>query len=463
MSTNVKVGIFIVAGVLLFSAGLFIIGSRNQVFAHHYYIYTEFANLDTLESGAKIRVSGMDAGEVSDVALPGQPNGKFRLTLKVDEKFQKLIRQDSKASIETAGMVGNKYVNIVKGTNNSPDCRAGCTIPSEEPFEIGDLMKQGNNLVKTAEGTITDIKQRADSTIGHVDGLIVAMSPNVQRIASNGANITDNVNGIVTGVKNGQGTVGKLLTDTQMAQNVEDTIGNVKQASTNVRQASQRANQMATQLQRENIPQDVHQTVANARDMSEQMKKAVGDFLNSPKNESTAENLRETIDEAHRATTNLAADTEAIKHNFFLRGFFHRRGFYNLAQLNPNEYQKSNFVKKPAKRIWLTADGMFTKSPNGALQLSDRGKAELDHAISEVADDLPNNPIMIEGYADQGSPADRYIASTQRAGEVKKYLETRFQLNPDLIGTIALEDRPPAGTGKNDWNGICLSLVVSRN
>jgi hypothetical protein len=70
---------------------------------------------------------------------------------------------------------------------------------------------------------------------------------------------------------------------------------------------------------------------------------------------------------------------------------------------------------------------------------------------------------MIEGYADRGSPEDRYVASIQRAAEVKKYLESRLQLKPDLIGTIALEDRPPAGAGKNDWNGVCLAMVVSRD
>ena len=462
MSKSVKVGIFLVAGVLLFAAGLFMIGNHNQVFSHHYEIYTEFANVDTLQNGAKIRVSGMDAGEVSGVTLPNQPAGKFRLTLKVDQKFEKIVRQDSKATIETEGMVGNKYVNIAKGTNNAPGCRPGCTIPSEEPFEIGDLLRQGNGLIQTAQGTITDIKERADSTIGHVDGLVVAMSPNVERIASNGAHISDDVNGIVTGVKEGQGTAGKLLTDPQVAQNVEDTIRNAKQASTNVQQATGKADQIVTQFQTENIPPDIHQTVANARDMSDQMKKAVDDFLNSPENAGTAENLRQTIAEAHRATTNLAADTEAIKHNFFLRGFFHRRGFYNLAQLNPSEYQKSNFVKKPARRIWLAADGMFTKSEDGAQQLSAEGQVELEKALSLVTDELPNNPIMIEGYADGGSPADRYIASVQRAAEVKKYLESRFRLNPDLIGTIALEDRPPAGSGKNDWNGVCLAMVVSR-
>src|SRR5579872_6223835 len=133
MTKNVKVGIFVIVGVILFAAGLFLIGNHNQVFAHHYDIYTEFAKIDTIQSGAKIRVSGMDAGDVSEIQIPKQPAGKFRLKLHIDKKFQDIVRKDSLASIETEGMVGNKYVNISKGTDGSLECVDGCILPSQEP------------------------------------------------------------------------------------------------------------------------------------------------------------------------------------------------------------------------------------------------------------------------------------------------------------------------------------------
>jgi phospholipid/cholesterol/gamma-HCH transport system substrate-binding protein len=462
MNKNAKVGLFIIIGVVLFAAGLFMIGSHNQVFGHHYDVYTEFAKVDTLHSGAKIRVSGMDAGEVSDIQIPQQPSGKFRLKLHIDEKFRNVVRKDSVASIETEGMVGNKFVNISKGTNGSPECVGNCILPSQEPVEIGDLMRKGKDLLATTQTSITDLQQRADSTIGHVDGMIVSMNGNLQHIAAKGAHITDQVSSVIAGVQSGQGTVGKFLTDEQMAKNVEDMIAQAKQTSTNIEQASNKANDMVSQLQNENIPQDVHQTVANARDMSRQLKTSLDGFLTGGgPNQNTGEVLRQTIDEAHQATTNLAADTEAIKHNFFLRGFFHRRGFYSL-HFNPTKYDASEFVKHPAKRIWLPADGLFSKSSSGSQQLSSEGRSAVDHAVSEIADELPNNPVMIEGYSDNGSPSQRYLAASQRAAAVKKYLEAHYQLKPDLIGTIPLDDKPPRGTGKESWNGICLALVASR-
>jgi phospholipid/cholesterol/gamma-HCH transport system substrate-binding protein len=158
--------------------------------------------------------------------------------------------------------------------------------------------------------------------------------------------------------------------------------------------------------------------------------------------------------------TNLADDTEAVKHNFLLRGFFHDRGYYNLGELSPAEYRSSKFVtSKKAKRVWLDGTELFAKSPKGVESLSEKGRAELDKAMSAFVPNLPNSPIMVEGYADRGSPDEEFRESQQRAAVVQDYLEARFQLNPKLVGRIPLGDSPPESSGKKDWNGISLVLL----
>ena len=74
---KILVGIFIVAGVVFFAAGLFLIGTRKQLFSRHYDLYTDFNKIDTITSGAKLRVSGMDAGEVTAITIPNSPSGSF--------------------------------------------------------------------------------------------------------------------------------------------------------------------------------------------------------------------------------------------------------------------------------------------------------------------------------------------------------------------------------------------------
>lgn len=107
----------------------------------------------------------MDAGEITDIRVPNSASSRFRLKLHVDQKFHPIIRQDSVATIETEGMVGNKYLDVSKGSDHSPECPAGGTLSSQEPFEIGDLMRQGSGLVKSTQASIEDMRRHADDAI----------------------------------------------------------------------------------------------------------------------------------------------------------------------------------------------------------------------------------------------------------------------------------------------------------
>jgi phospholipid/cholesterol/gamma-HCH transport system substrate-binding protein len=460
MSKPVKVGIFIVAGIALFCVGLFLIGSRKHLFGDYFIIYTQFNDLDTLQPGAKVRVSGMDAGQVTDIDIPKAPSSEFRLRLKIEKNFRPMVRQDSVASIETEGMVGNKFVNIQKGSASSPECAAHCTLKGQESASMAALMRQGGDLAKTMQSTIDDLRTRADGAIqnitsltGHADGLIQAASPNIQKIASNSAHLTGNANVLVAGIRQGHGAAGKILVDKTVASDVQTTIANASQSSA-------KANTVVSQIQNSELPQ-VHQTLQNAQDMTAQMNQAVGAFL-APggHNENTAVALRDAAHSAQRTASNLADDTEAIKHNFFLRGFFKRRGFYDFATMTPEKYAATRFVKKPRARVWIPAAGLFETGPQGAQRLSVVGHSILDQFMSELLPYLPNNPIVVEGYAVNGSPDQRYIASQQRADEVRSYLQSRFHLDPKRVGAMPLADHPLIG--RKTWDGVCLVLVISK-
>src|SRR2546423_6419967 len=102
-------GAFVVGGLLLFGFGLFLIGDRRMLFSKSADYYTEFAQISALESGAKVRVGGMDAGEVVEVRVPPQPGAKFQLKFRIIQKLFPVIRTDSVATIQTDGLLGNKF------------------------------------------------------------------------------------------------------------------------------------------------------------------------------------------------------------------------------------------------------------------------------------------------------------------------------------------------------------------
>jgi phospholipid/cholesterol/gamma-HCH transport system substrate-binding protein len=81
----------------------------------------------------------------------------------------------------------------------------------------------------------------------------------------------------------------------------------------------------------------------------------------------------------------MAEDTEALKHNFFFKGFFNHRGYYTLNSLSPQEYRRSKlFASSESPRVWLQADALFQHGPHGAEELSTDGKRAIDAAVAVI-------------------------------------------------------------------------------
>jgi phospholipid/cholesterol/gamma-HCH transport system substrate-binding protein len=116
MKNNLIVGLFVIGGLALFTAGMFVIGDRRQAFSRHVEYYAEFVNLAGLTNGSKVRVAGMDAGQVLTIRVPDSPSSRFRVTLKVDERLRGLVRTDSVATIGTEGVVGDTFLSVRAGS-----------------------------------------------------------------------------------------------------------------------------------------------------------------------------------------------------------------------------------------------------------------------------------------------------------------------------------------------------------
>src|SRR3954471_4685276 len=149
------VGAFVILGVLLFASGLFLIGGRRMLFDHTFRAYAEFANINGLQNGAIVRVAGMDAGEVVEIGVPSSPSGRFRVHLRLREDLHPLIRVDSVATIQTDGLVGNKYVQVDAGTDAAPIVQAGGSMQSREPFDLGQMLERMSQTIDLVTATIT--------------------------------------------------------------------------------------------------------------------------------------------------------------------------------------------------------------------------------------------------------------------------------------------------------------------
>ena len=256
--------------------------------------------------------------------------------------------------------------------------------------------------------------------------------------------------------------------DERLANQVRQTVSNVQQASVDLGHASSQANVLVSDIRCRNFPQKIDGTLASVNSAAsnidasaQQLHQTITEFAGPDEQGITAGvNIRESLSNANAATSNMADDTEALKHNFFFSGFFQHRGYYNLTHISPDKYRKNGLVTNPSNyRTRLSAQQLFQRNPNGLESLTPKGKDLLTSTMSQYRDSIFESPIVVEGYRGGSNPANQLLQSRNRAILVRHYLQNHFQLDPGHLGAIPLENRPPDGLDRSNWDGICIVVL----
>lgn len=167
-------GLFVAVGILILAAGIFLIGERQGIFTKSTEVLARFNSVEGLKKGASVRLLGIDVGTVSEIRIW---NNVALVDLRIFSDSRKFIKKDSKAMLETEGLVGNKFVVLTPGTEGSPSVQPLDTLNSIEEPNISQI------IVETRE-TIASVK-----------------------------NMVNQFSGILADVREGHGTLGKLVTD----------------------------------------------------------------------------------------------------------------------------------------------------------------------------------------------------------------------------------------------------------
>lgn len=441
-SRVVVVGAFVVFGILLFGAGLFFIGDRRMMFSDTFEVYAEFANIAALQGGAIVRVGGMDAGEVETIHVPQRPSAPFRVKMRLREDLHQLIRVNSIASIQSDGLVGNKFVQVEVGTEQSQPVPAKGTIRSEEPFDLPDMLKKMSGTIDLVTTTIVDVQAGLDEALQSVSAtakgaqtLMDGISVDVRKVMASTQKVTEDLNVIVSGVRKGRGTVGKLLTDDSLYTSVTSMSAEAEKA------------------------------VANLREASEQAKGAIADFRgeNGPMKGVTGD-LQRTLESARDAMADLAETTEALKRGFFFRGFFNDRGYFDLDDVSVQAYREGALETKDKRvlRIWVGAPVLFAKDANGNEILTDGGRARLDSAMAQFVHYPKTSPFVVEGYAHDVTGDERFLHSRARAQLVRDYIVGKFGLNPQVVAIMPMGSQASFSPTGEQWDGVALAIFVRR-
>jgi phospholipid/cholesterol/gamma-HCH transport system substrate-binding protein len=440
----IGVGVFVLGALLLFTIGLFMIGDRQNAFARKFVLYTEFSRITGVQPGSIVRVSGAKAGTVTDIAVPTSPAKKFRVRMEISEALHPLVRTDSVAAILTEGLVGGSFLSIGTGSEQAPKAPENSTIPSREPFEIADLLQQMSDTVRKVNETIDllqdDVQhavQAVATTVDTANQLIVDITDDVKTMASAGARISGDTAEIADAIRNGKGTIGKFVNDDQFYQRATAIAKSAEDIAGNARQFVQQARAALDSLQSKTGPI-----------------------------QGVTSNLKQTLDDARAAMTGFAENMEALKRNFFFRGFFNARGYFDLSKISPEDYRRGKLTqdgKRRAVRVWLSSAVLFEPDPDAhGERLTNDGKARLDSAIAPFLDRLTNALLIVEGYSQRPTHDEQYIESRARAALAREYLIGKFHLDPLAVGVMPLGAVSPGSPGETPWNGIALAVFLEK-
>jgi phospholipid/cholesterol/gamma-HCH transport system substrate-binding protein len=470
VSGKAALGGFLIGGLLLFAIGLFWIGDRRQLFTDSVDLYTEFSNVSGLSRGAKVRISGLDAGEVLDIGVPLEPDSRFRVHFRAISRFLPILRMDSLASIQNDGLVGNKFLQIQAGTSAAQPVSGGVTIPSREPIEISDVLSQAMDTVKSANQGIVRIQNGVDDSVKSVLSIsaqtaeiISDVGKQVDRFTITGNRITEDFQAIISNARNGQGSVGKLLNDDQLYEQLRSAANEGGQVAQNFKLVSDDLKVISEDLKARHLGTKIEEVAGSLNTLTKEAITAVQSFRNP---DSTTGGLmadvRQTLSSANEAMANFADNGEALKRNFLFRGFFNQRGFFDLDAVTVRDYKEGRVLADRQKvSEWLDAPQLFTPTADGHEQLTEEGKRQLDVAMASFLQYSKTDPLVIESWAGSGNEPERVLRARQRAIMVSEYLVEKFALKPSYVATMPMNAGTPS-SDRQSRDGIGLVLFAPK-
>jgi phospholipid/cholesterol/gamma-HCH transport system substrate-binding protein len=239
---------------------------------------------------------------------------------------------------------------------------------------------------------------------------------------------------LVEGVRAGRGTVGRFLTDDAFYERMTG------------------------------IGTEAERTVRNLREATDRGRTVVESFTarDGPMQQ-MLQTLNATAGQAREVVSDLAESTEALKRNFLFRGFFRRRGFYDLNAISREAYAGGALAGdgRTPIRIWIDASVLFEAGSDGVEALTAAGRRRIDSAMADLVRYPRDSPLVVEGYAESVGGEPAFLRAEDRALLVREYILARFRRNATLVGSMSMSDQAagsPSGDGR--WSGVALALFV---
>ncbi len=227
--SQLRVGILVATSLVVLAIGIFLISGQIGFLARKYTLRTYFSEASGLREGAQVQLAGIPIGNVRAIRISpySEPLRAVEVDVKVAKRYQNQIRADSVATAESAGLLGEKYLNISRGSPGQPVLTDGAELKSTEEADVKEVVRNVNDVIsnlRVLSGKLNDITDEVTSGKGSIGKLIYdpAFYNRVNQVAGGAQRIVANV-------ENGRGTIGKLLSDEALYQQMSATIDRVNE------------------------------------------------------------------------------------------------------------------------------------------------------------------------------------------------------------------------------------------
>lgn len=310
---NFRLGLFIVAGLLIFVAAVYYIGNRQNLFGNNPMISSIFKNVNGLQVGNNVRYAGVNVGTVRNISIVNDTT--IAVDFLINEKTMRLIRRNSMATITSDGIVGSMIVNLVPGeSGDTRMIRAGDTLESISKIATADMLTTLNTTNENAAMLTADLL-KITAAINEGRGTLGALIRDEQmatdiresmkelrHTTQSAAATVNRLNGILAKIDMENSLAGTILSDTTSANQVAEVIKSIERSAMEIEEMTANLNQFSGTL-REN-------------------EGALNYVLNDT---SFANRLEATMENAEAASKKLDENMKALQHNILFRGYFKRQ------------------------------------------------------------------------------------------------------------------------------------------
>ena len=428
------VGAFVIGGLLLFAVGLFLIGDRRLLFSEQFEVQADFGNVAGVEIGTSVRLSGLPAGEVIGIEIPGEPGGRFVVRMRVREDLHALVRTDSEAAILSDGLLGSAYVQLRAGSGGAPLVADGGSLAGVDAVEISDLIVEGRETFRIAADEMTRLRAELSATFGDLGETVAATNRLLGDVGSGVRNLNA---ASVELVAESRGLVAHVRTVMDTAVSGQGAVADVLR--------------------------ETEAAMVAVRGSAEGVERAVERFSGpGSATDRLLDDARRAVGHAREAMADMADNTEALKRNWLFRGFFAERGFYNLDELTLDEYRALEADERyTVLRVWLAADHLFETRPDGALSLRDGARLRIDETMGQLLRYPRSSPLVVEGYSTRGEEGPRMNDARRRADLVHDHVARTFGRPAGATVAMPLGAEAAGSPSRNGrWDGVALTLFV---